>query len=97
MRFEVVLAPEAVEDIRRLRAHVRPIVRDAIERHLRHTPTLVSKSRIKRLRGRARPQYRLRVGEVRVFYDVTKSTVEILAVVSKADAVAWLQWVGGHR
>jgi hypothetical protein len=35
-------------------------------------------------------QYRLRVDDVRVFYDVANSTVEILAVVSKAEADIWL-------
>jgi mRNA interferase RelE/StbE len=35
-------------------------------------------------------QYRLRVDDVRVFYDVANSTVEILAVVSKAEADTWL-------
>ncbi len=37
---------------------------------------------------------RLRVGDVRVFYDVTMDTVEILAIVSKTDAAAWLQQAG---
>ena len=50
----------------------------------------LSKSRIKRLRGLDRPQYRLRVDEVRVFYDVTETTVEVLAIVPKAQAAAWL-------
>jgi mRNA-degrading endonuclease RelE of RelBE toxin-antitoxin system len=50
----------------------------------------VSKSRIKRLRGLRQPQYRLRVGEVRVFYDVTHEAVEILAIVTKAEAENWL-------
>jgi mRNA interferase RelE/StbE len=57
---------------------------------LRHEPTKVSKSRIKRLRGLERPQYRLRVDEVRVFYDVTETAVEVLAIVSKAEAQKWL-------
>ena len=65
-------------------------VRDAIETHLRHEPTKLSKSRIKRLRGLRQPQYRLRVGEVRVFYDVTDETVEILAIITKAEATRWL-------
>jgi mRNA-degrading endonuclease RelE of RelBE toxin-antitoxin system len=65
-------------------------VRDALETHLRHEPTKLSKNRIKRLRGMARPQYRLRVGETRVFYDVTDQTVEVLAVVPKEQALAWL-------
>jgi mRNA interferase RelE/StbE len=90
MRYEVVLAPEAARAFRSLAAYVRGEVRDALERHLRHEPTRVSKSRIKRLRGVSRPQYRLRVGEVRVFYDVTYETVEILAVVTKGEAGRWL-------
>lgn len=58
--------------------------------HLRHEPRKVSKSRIKRLRGLERPQYRLRVGEIRVFYDVSEKVVEVLAIVSKQQAQDWL-------
>lgn len=90
MRYEVMLAPEAATAYRSLPAYRRAEVRDALERHLRHEPTRVSKSRIKRLRGSSQPQYRLRVGEVRVFYDVTREAVEILAIVTKDEAAAWL-------
>ena len=90
MRHEIVLAPEAVRSYRALSANKRAEVRDAIERHLRHEPTRVSKSRIKKLRGMSRPQYRLRVGEVRVFYDITSETVEVVAVVTKEEAARWL-------
>ena len=94
MAFEIILAPEAVADLRRLSARDRSTVRDAMEIHLRHEPTKVSKSRIKQLRGLARPQYRLRVGELRVFYDVAVSEVQVLAIVAKADVDAWLQQEG---
>ena len=90
MRYEVVLAPAAAKAFRSLPAYRRAEVRDALERHLRDEPTRISKSRIKRLRGLSQPQYRLRVGEVRVFYDVTREAVEILAVVTKAEAARWL-------
>jgi mRNA-degrading endonuclease RelE of RelBE toxin-antitoxin system len=90
MRYAIVLAPEAAEDFRALKANLRSIVREALETHLRHDPAKVSKSRIKRLRGLSRPQYRLRVGEIRVFYDVTDTTVEILAIVPKSEAKSWL-------
>ncbi len=90
MRYEIVLAPEAIGDFHRLRSSIRASVRDAIETHLRHQPTRLSRSRIKRLRGVERPQYRLRVDDVRVFYDVTGSTVEILAIVAKMEADRWL-------
>jgi mRNA-degrading endonuclease RelE of RelBE toxin-antitoxin system len=94
MRREIILAPAAVEAYRRLRAHDRSEVRDALERHLRFEPTKVSKSRIKRLRGVSRPQFRLRVGDIRVFYDVTETTVEVLAIIPKAEAQSWLEREG---
>jgi mRNA interferase RelE/StbE len=90
MSFAIVLAPEAVEDFRRLTANMRATVRTALETHLRHEPEKSSRSRIKRLRGLLRPQYRLRVGEVRVFYDVSGTTVEVLAIVAKSEADSWL-------
>ena len=94
MRHEIILAPEAIADLKRLSARARTQVRDALEKHLRHEPTRTSRSRIKRLRGLTRPQYRLRVDEMRVFYDVEGRRVEILAVVMKADVVAWLEREG---
>jgi mRNA interferase RelE/StbE len=94
MWFEIVLAPEAVEDLRRLRANVRTEVHTAIETHLRHEPRKASRSRIKRLRGVSRPQFRLRVGDVRVFYDVSERVVEILAIVAKSEAESWLAQFG---
>jgi len=97
MRDEIVLAPEAVEDFRELRANIRAAVRDGLERRLRHQPTQASRSRIKRLKGLAQPQYRLRIGRVRVFYDVHERRVEILAIVFKSDAAAWLAMMGKTR
>ena len=94
MRYDIVLAPEAVEDLKALKANVRTVVRTALEMHLRHEPTKTSRSRIKRLRGLRRPQYRLRVDEVRVFYDVSAATVEILAIVAKSEAESWLAQFG---
>jgi len=94
MRFAIVLAPEAVEDLRGLRANLRAEVRSAIETHLRYEPRKTSRSRIKRLRGVSKPQYRLRVGEIRVFYDVSEEVVEVLAIVAKSEAETWLTRFG---
>ena len=94
MAYAIVLAPEAVDDLRRLTANVRAMVRTALETHLRHESAKVSRSRIKRLRGLRRPQYRLRVGEIRVFYDISGSVVEVLAIVAKSEAESWLAQFG---
>lgn len=93
MRYEIILAPQAAESLRALSAFDRSAVRDALETHLRHEPAKVSKSRIKRLRALARPQYRLRVNDIRVFYDNAEKEVQILAIVTKTEAEARL---GAH-
>jgi len=94
MTFEVILAPQAVEALKKLSVPARRLVENPLDVHLTHEPRKVSKSRIKRLRGLSQPQYRLRVGDIRVFYDVTETQVEVLAVVSEAEAQAWLNEQG---
>ena len=50
----------------------------------------VSKSRIKRMRELRRPQYRLRVDDIRVYYDIEAQTVTILGVIPKKASGDWL-------
>src|SRR3972149_5441501 len=97
MKYEILFAPEAVQDFKRLSTRDRSTVREAIEKHLRYEPQRISKSRIKRLRGISRPQYRLRVGEIRVFYDVVEAKVEILAIMPKPKAAEWLGEMGEKK
>jgi mRNA interferase RelE/StbE len=98
MKYRIVFAPDADKALRKIRAYDRVAVLDAIERHLRHEPTKTSRSRIKRLRDVRYPQYRLRIGDLRVFYDVTSEEVGILAVVPKAEAADWLaRWAIGEE
>lgn len=94
MAFEIILAPAAAAALKGLPMPIRTGVVKALVTHLTHEPTKVSKSRIKRLRGLSQPQYRLRVGDIRVFYDVTESQVQILAIVTKAEAQSWLEQGG---
>jgi len=75
-------------------ASERARLRDAIEVHLQHQPTKISKSRIERLRELTHPQYRSKVGDLPVFYDVKGEEVQVPAIVAKADADAWLEQVG---
>ena len=94
LKYEIVVSPEAQRDLKRLDARRRSEVKDGIERHLRHSPTRVSRSRSKRLRGLRQPQYRLRVQDVRVYYDVAGGHVQILGVVAKSDSYRWLEEIG---
>lgn len=97
MKYEIILAPEAIQDFKRLSARDRSVVKETIEEHLRYEPQRTSKSCIKRLRGVNRPQYRLRVGEIRVFYDIVEATVDVLAIVPKSKAAEWLEKIGGKK
>ncbi len=90
MWHEISIAPGAEQTLRRIRAYDRVAVLEAIERHLRFEPTKTSRSRVKALRGVRRPQFRLRIGDLRVFCDVSAGHVEVLAVVPKIEVPEWL-------
>ena len=83
--FRVVVRPGAAEQIRRLQRVDAVAILDALDIHLRHDPERVSRSRIKRLRGKQDATYRLRVGEYRVFYDVLEGQVIVTAVLHKRE------------
>ena len=89
-----MLAPAAATALGGLSVPIRTGVTKALVVHLTHEPRKVSKSRIKRLRGLSQPQYRLRVDDIRVFYDVTETQVQVLAIVTKAEAQSWLDEQG---
>ena len=90
MVYEVRYSNEAVEQLKRLRAFDQTAILDQIEQVLSVIPTMESKARVKRLRQPAPTQYRLRVGEFRVFYDVDQVTVLIINVLSKMDSIDYL-------
>ena len=58
----------------------------------------ISKGRIKRLEGLEWPQYRLRLGDIRLFYDVYNDhhggVVEVLVIRQKDEAMKWLAEYG---
>jgi mRNA-degrading endonuclease RelE of RelBE toxin-antitoxin system len=83
--YTIILKRSAVADLDALRKYDATKIADAMEKHLQHDPTKESKSRIKRLRGIRNPDYRLRVGEYRVFYAVDEDArrVDVLRVMHK--------------
>ena len=97
MKWGIIFSPGARHDFHALSAYDRAKVRDAIDEHLAHSPTKESKSRIKRLRELKKPQYRLRIEKLRVFYDVENGHVIVLGIVKKPNAEQWLQGRGERR
>jgi len=94
MRYEIQFFSDAIEDLRSVKANARSKILDAIEQHLHYEPEKESKSRINQLKGLSSPQYRLRVDEYLVYYDITANTVEIIAVVLKERSATWLEREG---
>jgi mRNA interferase RelE/StbE len=94
MRFEIILTDNALEEFKALPASLKASIRDAFETHLRFEPEKISKSRIKRLRDLKQPEYRLRVDEHRIFYDVLLDEVIVLAIVPKSLADTYLEKFG---
>jgi len=90
MPYEFRYSNEAVEQLKNLRVFDRTTILDQIEQILIVKPTVVSKSRIMRLREPAATQYRLRIGEFGVFYDVEEEAVLIIQVLSKQDSIDYL-------
>jgi mRNA interferase RelE/StbE len=83
--YEIRYASEAVADLRGMRTFDQRNVLNGIELHLLHQPKTVSKSRIKLMLQPFWSQYRLRVGDFRIYYDVNddERVVNVLRVLVK--------------
>ena len=88
--FQLLYSDEALADLQTIRAFDRSTLLAAIQRRLAATPTAVSRSAVKRLRQPAPAEYRLRVGEYRVFYVVRSHTVQIRRILSKDASMRYL-------
>lgn len=91
MPYRIELSDAAKLDLLALRKIDQVKVLDKIEMHLAYQPTMQSKSRIKSLRPGTFPPYRLRVDELRVYYDVIepKRLVVVYGIVPKKESEAW--------
>lgn len=90
MAYEIRYSNQAVEQLKELKSFNRAAILDGIEKILSVNPTAVSKSRVKRLREPSPTQYRLRLGEFRVFYDVQDETVLIIQILDKRASLGYL-------
>jgi mRNA-degrading endonuclease RelE of RelBE toxin-antitoxin system len=90
MRFRLLYSAEALADLRAMRSFDRSAVLDHIERRLGLELTKVSRGAVKRLRQPAPAEYRLRVGEFRVFYVVRGEAVMVRRILSKRESLKYL-------
>ena len=99
MAYQVVIVQSALKDYNKLTPQVRSYAKQAMLKYLKNEPKKTTKTRIKKLVGLRKPQYRLRVGDVRIFYDVNEKEkrVEVLGFVPKSLAKRWLRQKGVQK
>jgi mRNA-degrading endonuclease RelE of RelBE toxin-antitoxin system len=76
-----VFEPDAIEHLRAFSARDQAIVHDHIEVQLTYQPDMETRRR-KRLRPNPLAPWELRIGEIRVFYDifVESTSVRVIAI-----------------
>jgi mRNA-degrading endonuclease RelE of RelBE toxin-antitoxin system len=79
LTFQIEYSPEAVDHLRDFSARQRTIVLDSVDRHLRVQPDVVTRNR-KLLRANEFATRELRIGDLRVYYDVEESPIPIVRV-----------------
>ncbi len=81
MPHEIIFEPNAVEHLQGFSARNRSIVLDQIEVQLTYQPDVETRNH-KRLRPNPLAPWELRIGEIRVFYDVNAdvASVRVIAV-----------------
>ncbi len=81
MGIEIRWSPDARDHLRRLSAHLHALVLDEVERHLTQRPDEPTQKQ-KQLAENPLATWELRLGDIRVFYDVNReeNTVDIVAV-----------------
>jgi mRNA-degrading endonuclease RelE of RelBE toxin-antitoxin system len=93
--YEIVFAASVEMHLKALSAKDRRIVLDGIEELLGHQPVLETRNR-KPMRPNALATWKLRLGDLRVYYHCTEARrrVEIVAIgVKKRQEI----WIGGER
>ncbi len=90
-KFRIVLAEPAERDLERLERDVSLQVCRDISSYLEINPTPIGKPRIKKLAGFYPPLYRLRSGDIRVYYRLKEGDLVILAVRPRKDSEKFLK------
>ena len=77
--YRIEYSPEAVEHLQRLTARQSTTVLDTVARQLLHEPSVRTRNR-KPLRANAVAPFELRIGDLRVYYQVTDLPERVVVV-----------------
>jgi mRNA-degrading endonuclease RelE of RelBE toxin-antitoxin system len=94
--YRIEYSPDAEGHLRALTARQRSIVLDAVDEQLRHEPTVETRNR-KPMRTNPLAAWELRIGDLRVYYDVGEGADAVVSVraigIKERDQV----WIAGER
>jgi len=94
MVYQIEFTPEGREHLQKLTARQRNMLIAVVRRQLLHQPTLETRNR-KPLRPNPVAGYRLRIGNLRVYYDVLDVPESIVLVKAVGVKVGNRIYVGG--
>jgi mRNA-degrading endonuclease RelE of RelBE toxin-antitoxin system len=96
MTFRIEYAPEAVDHLAGLPKRQAHMVLDQVERKLKHQPTLPSRNR-KLLRANPVAPWELRLGVLRVYFDVRLEPTPLVTVRAVGVKVRDRVWIAGEE
>jgi mRNA-degrading endonuclease RelE of RelBE toxin-antitoxin system len=82
--YEIVYEPDALEDMEWLTRRDRVIVTDTVERFLTYQPARPSRRRVQMRRNRYLASWELRIGNLRVYYDVSEDPEPVVLILRVA-------------
>ena len=81
MAYRIQYSPETDQHLRYLTARERSIVFDGVDEQLRHQPAVETRNR-KPMRPNPLAPWELRIGDIRVYYDVEEEPEKLVTVLS---------------
>ena len=96
MAFTIMYSPEAVDHLSVLPTAEQVTVIDQVEVQLTYEPTLPTRKR-KVLRPNPLAPWQLRLGDIRVFYEVQNEPAPIVNIKAVGKKVHNELWIGGER
>jgi mRNA-degrading endonuclease RelE of RelBE toxin-antitoxin system len=96
MAFEICYSPEAVDHLLALTKFEQTTDLDQVEQQLTHQPQLPTRRR-KLLRPNSIAPWELRLGDLRVFYEVQESPFPVVNVKAVGKIIGSQLWIGGER
>jgi len=96
MTFRIEYAPEAVNHLAALPRRQANMALDQVDRKLKHQPTLPSRNR-KLLRANPVAPWELRLGVLRVYFDVSAEPTPVVTVRAVGVKVRDGVWIAGEE